>query len=338
MTAPHRKIGQFEVYPVGLGCMNLSHAYGPASEIEHGVKLLNEALDRGCNFFDTATLYGLGKNEELVGKALGARRDEIVLASKCVLGMQDDKRVLDGRPEVIKAFCDASLKRLGVDEIDIYYLHRPDPNVPIEDSVGALLECKQAGKIKEIGLSEMSEDQVRRAHAVHPIAALQSEYSLWVRNPEIAVKAACEELGIAFVAFSPVCRGYLAEEQIDPASFHEKDIRNTMPRFFAPHWEANLALLDFARECAGKLGCTLAQLGIAWTIHQGDNIIPIPGTKNFQHMRENHDAGAIVIPADMLAALNAHFAPEKISGPRYSKGAQAGVATERYAFEADHHA
>lgn len=329
-----RKIGNDSVYAMGLGCMNLSHAYGPPATEEDGIALLNQALDEGCNFFDTATIYGLGTNEELVGKALGTRRDDIFLASKCVLGFKDGKRTLDGRPETIKAACDASLKRLGTDRIDLYYMHRPDPNVPIEDSIGALKECVEAGKIRYIGLSEMGEGLVRRAHAVHPIAALQSEYSLWVRNPEIAVLDACAELDIAFVAFSPVGRGFLADPPVDPEEMHETDMRLRMfPRFLPEHYSANLPLLGTAREIASDMNCTVAQLALAWLLAKGDHVIPIPGTTNPQHLSDNIGAVKVKLSEDVVAKLDTAFAPERAVGPRYTKQGQASVDTEMFAFE-----
>ncbi|MDJ0920920.1 MAG: aldo/keto reductase [Henriciella sp.] len=329
-----RYIGGQKVYPVGLGCMNLSHAYGPATDEADAIALLNRALDLGCNFFDTATIYGLGTNEQLVAKAVGHRRDEVYLASKCVLGFKDGKRTLDGRPEAIIAACEASLKRLNTETIDLYYMHRPDPNVPIEDSVGALSRLVEAGKIRGIGLSEMGEGLVRRAHAVHPITALQSEYSLWVRNPEIAVLEACAELGIALVAFSPVGRGFLADPPADPAQMHESDLRLSMfPRFFEEHYAANLPLLDVARDCAAEAGCTVAQLALAWTLAKGEHVIPIPGTTNLSHLQDNVAAGAIALSDEIVARLDAHFLPEKSIGPRYTAFGQQIVDTEQFAYE-----
>ena len=329
-----RKIGGDRVYPVGLGCMNVCHAYGPPVEREVAHALFRRALDLGCNFFDTATIYGLGESEKMIHEAVGDRRDELFLASKCVLGFKDGKRFLDGRPEAIKAACEASLKRLGTDVIDLYYMHRPDPKVPIEDSVGALSELVSEGKIRMIGLSEMGEGLLRRAHAVHPIAAMQSEYSLWARNPEIAVMDACKELGVTLVAFSPVGRGFLADPPADPASFHETDMRGpAFPRFNEEHYPKNLELLEVARECAKAAGCSVAQLAIAWTLAKGEHVVPIPGTKNIQHLEENHSAGEVELSADIVVRLDAHFAPEKIAGPRYAPRLQASVDTEQYAFE-----
>ena len=263
MTVAKRKIGSSAVHPVGLGCMNLSHAYGPAQAQKDAVEFLRRAIDIGYDFLDTATIYGLGNNEKLIGEALKGRRNEFVLASKCVMGFKDGKRLLDARPETIKRACEASLERLQTEVIDLYYMHRPDPNVPIEDSVGALADLVSEGKIRMIGLSEMSADTLRLAHAVHPISAMQSEYSLMTRNPEIAVLDACRELGVTFVPFSPVGRGYLADEPLDPNAYHETDLRRTFPRFTDPHFSANLGLLEKARLYAGDLGCTIAQLAMS---------------------------------------------------------------------------
>ena len=330
MSVTKRKIGSLEVHPVGLGCMNLSHAYGPAQDHKDAVNFLCRAIDIGYDFLDTATIYGLGNNEKLIGEALKGRRTEFVLASKCVMGFKDGKRLLDARPETIKRACEASLERLQTDVIDLYYMHRPDPNVPIEDSVGALADLVGEGKIRMIGLSEMSADTLRAAHAVHPISAMQSEYSLMTRNPEIAVLDACKALGVTFVPFSPVGRGYLADEPLDPNNYHETDLRRTFPRFTDPHFSANLKLLDTARQYASDLGCTIAQLALAWTLAQDKGSVPIPGTTNLQHLQDNFDAAAIDLPADMLAQINSDFAPEAIAGPRYSAVAQASVTTERF--------
>ena len=313
--------------------MNLSHAYGPAKAQDEAVAFLQRALNLGYNFFDTATIYGMGGNEKLIGEALASRRDEFVLASKCVMGFKDGQRVLDARPETIRAACDASLERLRTDVIDLYYMHRPDPKVPIEDSVGALADLVQAGKIRFIGLSEMSAETLRKAHAVHPIAAMQSEYSLMTRNPELAVLETCKELGVTFVPFSPVGRGYLANEPLTPEQYHETDMRRTFPRFAEPHYSANLDLLNLARTKAADLGCTVAQLALAWTLAQDEDCVPIPGTTNLAHLEDNFNAASVELPADLLDELNAAFSPDAISGPRYSPAAQSTVTTEQYAFE-----
>lgn len=333
MTVQRRTLGPLEVHPVGLGCMSLSHAYGPAQNHDDAVVFLRRAIDIGYDFLDTATIYGMGNNEKLIGEALKDRRNEFVLASKCVLGFKDGQRRLDAHPDAIKSACEASLKRLQTDVIDLYYMHRPDPNIPIEDSIGALADLVGQGKIRMIGLSEMSADTLRRAHAVHPIAAMQSEYSLMTRNPEIAVIETCQELGVTFVPFSPVGRGYLADEPLDPSGYHKGDLRLTFPRFTDPHFSANLPLLEKAKQHAKDLSCTVAQLALAWTLAQDKNAIPIPGTTNHQHLEDNFNAATIDLPANLLAQLNNEFTAEAISGARYSAAAQSTVTTERFAFE-----
>lgn len=334
MSLTKRRIGDRDVHPVGLGCMNITHAYGPPMDEAGAKALLVRALDLGCEFLDTATIYGFGRSEELLGEALGHRRKEYFLASKCVMGFKDGQRVLDASSAAIKAACEASLKRLRTDVIDLYYLHRPDPKVPVEDSAGALSELVAEGKIRFIGLSEMGEDQLRRAHAVHPVAALQSEYSLWVRNPEIAVLKACAELGTALVAFSPVGRGFLADPPADPSAFHASDLRRSIfPRFLPENYARNLQLLDEARAVAAEAGCTVAQLALAWTLAKGPHVIPIPGTTSLSHLEDNHAAGAITLTAKQVARLDAHFTPESAAGPRYTPQAQSSVTTEMFGFE-----
>lgn len=329
-----RPLGPFSINPVGLGCMNMMHAYNqPISEAESDT-LLNRALDLGYNFLDTATIYGVGESERRIGKFLKHRRDEFVLASKCVLGFEDGKRILDGRPETIKAQCEASLDRLQTDVIDLYYMHRPDPNVPLEDSVGALADLVAEGKIKTIGLSEMSADMLRQAHAVHPIAAMQSEYSLIVRNPEIAVMQACRELGTTLVAFSPVGRGMFSHVPLDPGKYWKGDMRRDFfPRLAEPHFSENQKLLPLAYEMAETLDCTLPQLAIAWTLAKGEEVVAIPGTKDITHLEDNYGALTVNLSPDQVAKLDAHFAPEAISGPRYNARGQASVTTELYPFE-----
>lgn len=332
-----RTVGPFSINPVGLGCMNMMHAYNePISEAASDA-LLNRALDLGYNFLDTATIYGLGESERRIGKFLKHRRDEFILASKCVLGFADGKRTLDARPESIKQACEASLKRLQTDVIDLYYMHRPDPNVPLEDSVGALADLVAEGKIKTIGLSEMSADMLKQAAAVHPIAAMQSEYSLIVRNPEIAVIDACKETGTTLVSFSPVGRGMFAHTQLDPAKYWEGDMRRGFfPRLAEPHFSENQKLLPRAYELAEAAGCTLPQLAIAWVLAKGPEIVAIPGTKDIAHLEENYGAMNIELSAETVAVLDAHFRPEAISGPRYNERGQASVTTERYPFELEY--
>jgi aryl-alcohol dehydrogenase-like predicted oxidoreductase len=332
-TQKDRKIGELNVHPIGLGCMNLSHAYGPAMAHNDAIAFLRDAVSMGYNFLDTATIYGMGKNESLIGEALRGRRSEFVLASKCVMGFKDGKRILDARPDTIISACEASLKRLQTETIDLYYMHRPDPNVPIEESVGALAQLVTQGKIRMIGLSEMSAETLRAANKEHTISAMQSEYSLMTRNPEIAVIKACHELDVAFVPFSPVGRGYLANEPLDQYGYHDKDLRKSFPRFTDPHFSANLPLLDIARQHADSLNCTIAQLALAWTLAQDERAVPIPGTTNRQHLEDNFNAAEIEIPQDMLDQINKEFAAEAISGPRYSPAAQSTVTTECYDFE-----
>jgi aryl-alcohol dehydrogenase-like predicted oxidoreductase len=324
---PVRRVGPFTVSALGLGCMSLSHAYLPRPEPEQAERLLLHALDAGVTFFDTAALYGLGRNEELLGRTLMHRRDEFVLASKCVLAAVGGERVLDGSPEAITRVLEDSLRRLRVDHIDLYYLHRLDPRVPIEESVGALVRAVEAGKIGAIGLSEMSAETLRRAHAVHPIAAMQTEYSPWTRNVEIAVLEACAELGAALVAFSPVARGLLAGA-VGPEGVAPEDIRAAMPRFQPPHLQRNLALAARVEAVAREAGCTPAQLTLAWVLSRGDHVVPIPGTTSPAHLDENLAALSLEVPGEALARIDAIFAPEAVSGPRYSRGAQAQVETE----------
>ena len=298
--------------------------------------LLLAALDAGVSHFDTAALYGFGASETMVGKVLGPHRGKFTLASKC--GMQgvdvagDGKRVrvIDGRPETLKATCEAALKRLRTDVIDLYYLHRWDKQVPIEDSVGALADLVRAGKIRAIGLSEVSAATLRRAHAVHPIAALQTEYSLWTRNPEIAVLQACRELGVSFVAFSPVARGFLCGP-LDVAAFDAKDIRRTMPRFTPENHAKNQALLPPFNAIAAEVGCTPSQLAIAWLLHQGDDILPIPGTTSVDHLMDDLGAAQVHLSPEVLARLDALINQRTVAGDRYSDQANREVDTEVFA-------
>ena len=328
-----RKLGPFEVSAISLGCMNLSHAYGAPVSAEQAERVLLAALDAGVTMFDTAALYGFGANETLVGKVLSKHRNKFTLASKCgMTGVDlagDGKlvRVIDGRPETIRATCEASLKRLQSDVIDLYYLHRWDKQVPIEDSVGALSELVAAGKIRTIGLSEVSAATLRRAHAVHPITAVQTEYSLWTRNPEIAVLDACRELDVAFVAFSPVARGFLCGE-IDVAALDAKDIRRSMPRFAPDNYAANLKLLPAYQAIAGEAGCTPAQLALAWLLHQGEHIIPIPGTTSVAHLLDDLGAANVKLSADVLARLNALVNENTVAGSRYNEQGNREVDTE----------
>ena len=332
-TPPPRRVGDFLVRPIGLGCMNLDHAYGPSVSTEVGERVLLGALDEGYNFLDTATLYGGGRNEERLGAVVSSRRSEFVLASKCGMAIipVDGKmtRVIDGRPETLRRECENSLRRLKTDVIDLYYLHRWDKKVPIEDSVGALSDLVRKGMIRSIGLSEVGAQTLRKAHAVHPIAALQTEYSLWSRNPEIAVLDACRELGTAFVAFSPVARGYLGNLS-DLSSLDAKDIRRSMPRFSAEHYAANLKLLPAIDQIAKDIGCTRAQLALAWLLNRDEIIIPIPGTTHEQHMRDNLAAAEIVLSAAQMETLEISINQSTVSGPRYDAQATSEVDTEEF--------
>lgn len=327
MKIPERAIGPFTVSAISLGCMNLSHAYGVPPSPAEGERLLNRALDLGVTMLDTAALYGGGNNERLIASAVRHRRGEFTLASKCVLGMREGKRVLDGSPQAIAASIDGSLERLGMDHIELMYLHRPDKDVPIEESVGALVRAKQAGKIGAIGLSEMSAETIRRAHAVHPVAAVQTEYSLTVRNPEIAVLDTCVELGIGFVAFSPVARGLLAMGVRDDA-YASGDIRAHMPRFTGASLAHNLDAAHAYEALAREAGISPAQFALAWLLTRAPDIVPIPGTTRIDHLEENIVAATIALPADVLARAEAIFAPGAIRGARYSRPMQAQVSTE----------
>ncbi len=326
-TLPTRQIGPFTVSAIGLGCMNLSHAYLPRPDAAGAERLLLHALDAGVTFLDTAALYGFGANEELLGRTVMHRRAEFTLASKCVLGGSDGRRGLDGSPDAIARTLEESLRRLNTDHIDLYYLHRLDPNVPIEDSVGALVRAVEAGKIGAIGLSEMSAATLRRAHAVHAIAAMQTEYSPWTRNPEIAVLDACAELGTGFVAFSPVARGLLAGG-VGAEGVPEGDLRGTMPRFQGANLARNLEMAARFRTIAEAAGCTMAQLCIAWVRSRRDFIIPIPGTTRIDHLDELLGSFAHPVPAEVLIEVDALFPPNAAAGPRYANAAQAQVDTE----------
>ena len=330
-----RRIGPFSVSAIGLGCMNLSHAYGAPPPTTQAERLLLQAVDAGVTLFDTAALYGFGANETLVGRVLKPHRDRITLCSKGgMAGVKVDdgvKRVIDGSPQAIRRNCEDSLRRLGTEVIDLYYLHRWDKRVPIEDSVGEMARLKAEGKVRALGLSEVSAATLRRAHAVHAIAAVQTEYSLWTRNPEIAVLAACRELGAAFVAFSPVARGFLAGALQDVAGLDAKDIRCGMPRFQPEAFAANLQLLAGYRSIARQAGCSSAQLALAWLLAQGDDMIPIPGTTNVHHLKDDLGAAGVTLDAGTLAALDGLINQRTVTGARYNGQSQSEVDTEQFA-------
>ncbi len=327
-----RQLGPFSVSAIGLGCMNICYAYGtPISEAE-AERLLLAALDAGVTHFDTAALYGFGASETLVGKFLSRHRARFTLASKCgMTGVPNAEgvkvRVIDGRPATLKANCEEALQRLQTEVIDLYYLHRWDKQVPVEDSVGALADLVREGKIRSIGLSEVSAGTLRRAHAVHPIAALQTEYSLWTRNPEIAVLQACRELGVSFVAFSPVARGFLSG-LLDVAAFDAKDIRRAMPRFSPENYAKNQALLPAYLAIAAEVGCTPSQLALAWLLHQGEHILPIPGTRSVAHLMDNLGAANVRLPVEVLARLDALINQQTVHGGRYTAQGNREVDTE----------
>ncbi len=323
-----RKLGPYDVTAVGFGCMNLSHAYGPPQPRDRAERILRRALDLGVTHFDTAALYGFGANEKLVGEVLGKRPDNVIVASKCGLFGRDGKRVIDGRPESIRAICEESLTNLKTDRIDLYYLHRWDRRVPIEDSVGAMADLVRAGKVRAIGMSEVGAASLRRAHAVHPIVALQSEYSLWTRNPEIAVLEECARIGAMLVAFSPLGRGFLAGGLRSPADLVEGDIRHTMPRFQSPNFEENLRFLAPLARIAARCGCTPGQLALAWVLARRANIVVIPGTTQEAHLVENCGADAIRLDAATVAELDALLPPGKASGARYPPATQVENDTE----------
>jgi aryl-alcohol dehydrogenase-like predicted oxidoreductase len=328
--SPTRSLGPFQVSPIGLGCMNLSHAYGVPPSPDEAAGLLLRALELGVTHFDTAALYGFGANEELVGRVLAPHRHRFTLASKCGMTGVDGQRVIDGRPKTLKATCEAALKRLRTDVIDLYYLHRWDKSVPIEDSVGALGQLVDEGKIRAVGLSEVSAATLRRAHAVFPITALQTEYSLWTRNPEIAVLDTCRELGTAFVAFSPVARGFLPGTLRDVSAFDAKDIRRSMPRFAPANYAENLRLLDGVAEVAHEAGCTLAQLSLAWLLHRGEHVLPIPGTTSVAHLEENLAAMQVTLTPAQLQRLDTLVNQDTVRGTRYNAATQTEIDTEEF--------
>ena len=336
MKRPTRKLGLFEVSAIGLGCMNLSHAYGAPVSAEQGERVLLAALDAGVTLFDTAALYGFGSNETLVGKVLKSHRHKFILASKC--GMQgvdvtgDGKlvRVIDGRPATLQKTLEDSLRRLQTDVIDLYYLHRWDKAIPIEDSVGAMADMVKKGHIRSIGLSEVSSATLRKAHAVHPIAAVQTEYSLWTRNPEIAVLQTCKELGTAFVAFSPVARGFLCGQQINVAALDAKDIRRSMPRFLPENFAVNQKLLPVYYAIAQDAGCSASQLALAWLLHKAPHIIPIPGTTSVAHLLDDLDAARVSLSDQLITRLDELINHRSVHGKRYNEQSNSEVDTENF--------
>jgi len=316
-----RTLGQgLEVSEQGLGCMGMSAWYGATDEAE-SIATIHRALDLGIFFLDTADIYGAqpGENEALVGKAIADRRDQVVLATKFGNVFEDGKRSVNGRPEYVHTAIDRSLARLGVDHVDLYYQHRVDKTVPIEETVGAMKELVDAGKVRHIGLSEASPETIRRAHAVHPVTALQSEYSLWAREPEDnEVLETVRELGIGFVAYSPLGRGFLTGAFRSPDDFDDGDFRKYQPRFQGENFARNLDLVERVQEIAGEKGCTPAQLALAWVLSRGDDVVPIPGTKRRTYLEDNAGASGVELDGDDLARIEEAFPKHAAAGDRYA--------------------
>ena len=314
-----RKLGNLEVSALGLGCMGLSFAYGPATEKQEAISLLRAAVERGVSLFDTAEVYGPFTNEELVGEALAPFRDQVVIATKFGFKLDSNgKQVgVDSRPQHIKEVADASLKRLKTEVIDLFYQHRVDPDVPIEDVAGAVKELIQEGKVKHFGLSEAGVQTIRRAHAVQPVTALQNEYSLWTRTPESEVLPTCEELGIGFVAFSPLGRGFLTGKIDENTTFDKSDFRSKLPRFTPEALKANQALVDLLGKIAAKKNATPAQIALAWLLAQKPWIVPIPGTTKLHRLEENIGAAAIELTPDDLREIDTAASQITVQGARY---------------------
>lgn len=322
-----REIGSLRVSAVGLGCMNMSSGYGPADDQE-SIRLLNRAIDLGVTFLDTAELYGFGHNEELLGRAVSGRRQEYVLATKCGLS----KSGINGNPDDIAKSCEGSLARLQTDVIDLYYLHRVDPSYPIEETVGAMGRLVEQGKVREIGLSEVCSENLRRAHSAHPIAALQSEYSLWSRTPERGILDVCDELGVVMVPFSPLARAFLTGKAKDVTQLPENDLRCTIarPRFEPEAFAHNSRLLVPYARIAERTGCTMAQLALAWLLAQRQrNMVPIPGTKHIDYLEDNAGAGGVVLDSATVKELDELINENTVMGNRYVDARMAEADSER---------
>jgi aryl-alcohol dehydrogenase-like predicted oxidoreductase len=328
MTMQTRNLGSqgLRVSALGLGAMGMSEFYGETND-EESIATIHRALDLGVTFIDTADMYGVGHNEELVGRAIRDRRDRVVLATKFgnVRGPNGERLGVDGSPEYVIKACDASLRRLGVGHIDLYYQHRVDPHTPIEETVGAMARLVEEGKVRYLGLSEAALDTIRRAHAVHPIAALQTEYSLWSRDPEEQILPTVRELGIGFVPYSPLGRGFLTGQIRRPEDLADDDFRKHSPRFQGENFQRNLDLVDKVRELAERKGCKPSQLALAWLLAQGDDIVPIPGTKRIKYLEENLGALDVVLTSADLQALDQVAPRGAASGERYPEAAMAAV-------------
>jgi aryl-alcohol dehydrogenase-like predicted oxidoreductase len=326
-----RTIAGRQLKPVGLGCMNVSWAYGTPPGHAECVALIQQAVDLGYDHFDTARIYGAGKNEALLAEALKGRRDKVFLASKTGILVDGPRRGIDCSPEYIRADIDKSLALLETDFIDLYYMHRFDPNVPIADSVGALARAIEAGKIGAYGVSEWSSAHIREAHGVHPMAAVQTEFSLWTRNVELGVLETCEQLGIALVAFSPLGRGALCGVLTDPATLEDKDLRTKMPRFQPDNWPQNLTLIEQFVMLAEQAGVTPAQLALKWVLSRGNNVHVIPGTTNPQHLADNFAAANIAVSPAVLAEADRLINQDTVAGHRYHEAIRPTIDTEEFA-------
>ncbi|MFG2495939.1 aldo/keto reductase [Streptomyces caniferus] len=324
-NTPSRHLGALEVSAQGLGCMGMSHGYGQSDDAQ-SVATINRALDLGVSLLDTSDFYGAGHNEELIGRAIAGRRDEVVLATKFGFANRlGEPTAIRGDAAYVREACDASLRRLGVDHIDLYYQHRVDPDVPIEETVGAMADLVTAGKIRHLGLSEASAATLRRAHAVHPIAALQSEWSLWTRDLEQEIAPVCRELGIGLVPFSPLGRGFLTGRYTSVKGLPESDVRRSQPRFADGNLEQNLAIVERLDALAAQKGVSAGQLALAWVQHRGNDVVPIPGTRREKYLEENLGALAVELTEEELAAIDAAAPVGGVAGTRYDEASMTFV-------------